>query len=339
MKRDSTVTIILCGIILGIITFSSNAKAGALNGLMLCESVIIPALLPMLILTNIIIKSRSARIIELLFGWATERILRLPRCATGAILFGLIGGYPAGCVLTNGLYDAGLIDERDARRIMSFNLTGGMAFIITAVGTIKLKSTRLGVVLFLSSILSSLMLALAYSIGKDKPERAYNSRSYLSFADAMVESVDATTHSILNMCAYIILFSAISSIVPIPAMISPLIEITNGIMPNEGGISLPMYAFYLSFGGVCIHFQLIGMLRNMGISYPYFLLNRLASGIISYAIMTAYLHLFPRSDEVFSNIAQKTPALSQVNTGLSIVMLIGCVVIIFDIESKKYKLI
>lgn len=338
MKRDSTITIALCTIIFGLITFSTNAKEGAMNGLRLCENVIIPALLPMLIITGIIIKSRSSSLLEAIFGWITEKILKLPRYTTSAIILGLIAGYPSGCVLTEHLYNNDKITSNDAKRIMSFNFSGGMAFIITAIGTMHLNSTRLGIILFLSCTASSIITALLYSIRHKAPTEKYITTDYLSFTDAMVESVDTTTHSILNMCAYIILFSSLIAIVPIPSALTPLLEITNGLMSDKS-ISLPMYAFFLSFGGICIHFQLIGMLKNMGIGYPFFLFNRLLGAILSYGIMQAYLHFFPQSDEVFSNIADKTTQLSQINTGLSIVMIIGCVVIIFDIENKKYKLI
>lgn len=338
MKRDGAITILLITMIIGLIAFSNNAKAGAINGLELCENVIIPALLPMLILTNIIIKSKSARVINNLFGTITKGIFKLPKCTTGAIILGLIAGYPSGCMLTNELYNEGQISSEDAKRIMSFNFSGGMAFIITAIGSIHLKSTRLGLMLFLSNLLSSIILALIHSIRHKSPKQEYANRIYLPFTDAMVESVESTVHSILNMCAYIILFSALIAIIPVPKQITALVEITNGIM-NDTATSLPLYAFFLSFGGICIHFQLIGMLRNMEIPYPFFLLNRIAGGVISYGIMKAYLYLFPQSNEVFSNIAEKTTQLTQMNAGLSIVMIIGCVVIIFDIENKKYKLI
>ncbi len=339
MKKDNTATIILLSLIIALTTFSEKAKAGASNGLGLCESIIIPSLLPMLIITSTIIKSRCARVIEQIFGKATERVLRLPSCATGAIIFGLIGGYPTGAILTQHLHENGKISDNDAKRIMSFNMCGGIAFIITAVGTIFLQSTKYGVVLFVSNILSSLIIAIATAIKKPMPSKSYTTPHYLPLTDAMVEAVEGSARAIINMSAYIVLFSAIASIFPIPPMLNPAIEITNGIICKDYNLPLEYISFFLSFGGLCIHFQLVGMLKKMNISYTYFLVTRLISALLSFAITKAYLFIFPQTDEVFSNLAQRTTAISQVNTGLSIVMLLGCVVIIFDIENKKYKLI
>lgn len=338
MKNYSISTILLSAIIIALTAFSTTAKAGASNGLNLCESIIIPSLLPILILTSIIIKSNCSLVFERLFGKITEKVFKLPKCTTGAILFGLIGGYPTGAILTQDLYDNGMISDDDAKRIMSFNMCGGIAFIITAVGTIHLKSTKLGVVLYLSNVLSSIIIALLTSIKKPAPKGKVSFSDKLSLSDAMIESVEGSARAIINMCVYIILFSAISSIVPIPSIFTPLIEITNGLI-SDNHIALEYISFFLCFGGLCIHFQLFGMLKRMNIGYIYFLVTRVIGSILSFGITKLYLLAFPQTDEVFSNIAEKTPVLTQASTGLSIVMILGCIVIIFDIENKKYKLI
>lgn len=340
MKKDSLITTALVGIIIALITFSQEAKQGATNGIALCENIIVPALLPILIITNIIIKSRCSQIIEMLFGKITECVLKLPRCSATAILFGLIAGYPSGAILTEHLYNKGKITQAQAKRIMRFNFCGGLAFIITAVGTIHLNNTKLGLIIYLCSFSSSIIIALTGAIkSKDKPQKASYTSPILSLTDAMVESVEATTKAIITMCAYIILFSTIMSIAPIPNTINPIIEITNGLFASNIKIPIGYYAFFLTFGGLCIHFQLIGSLKNMGIGYLDFLTHRLIAGLIAFALGCAYSHFFPQADSVFSNLSQSSPAITQANAGLSIVMLLGCVVIIFDVENKKYKLI
>lgn len=339
MKKDNITTIALASIIILLITFSTSAKGGASNGLNLCESIIIPSLLPILIITSMITKSNCSLVIDRLFGLITQQIFKLPRCATGAIIFGLIGGYPTGTILTYQLYENGLISDSDAKRIMSFNMCGGVAFIITAVGTISLKSTRLGVMLYLSNIAASLFIALLSAIKKPTPTTNTTNDARLPLADAMIESVDDSARAIINMSTYIILFSAIASIIPLPSALHPIIEITNGIIGRANPIPLPYISFFLCFGGLCIHFQLINLIRKMNIGYLYFLTTRLIASLLSLGITKIYLMIFPQADEVFSNIAQKTAHLTQVNTGLSFVMILGCVIIIFDVENKKYKLI
>ena len=64
--------------------------------------------------------------------------------------------------------------------------------------------------------------------------------------------------------AFIVLFAALSSTVKIPEPLLPIIEITNGVC--NGDFSLPLTAAFLSFGGICIHLQISGVLRKFKIS-------------------------------------------------------------------------
>lgn len=337
---DIIMTVILSCIIIVLITMSSDAKQGAKEGISLCENIIIPSLLPILILTNAIVKSRASNIFENIFGGLFKHIFKLPAASASAIIFGLISGFPAGAVLTSNLYNNNLINQKTAQRIMMFNFSGGIAFTITAVGTIYYKSTKIGIIIYIINIISNLLICIGSAILSKKVKyQQQKSPLRLGFSDALVEATNTTVKSIAVMCAYIILFSSITNIIKLPNLISPIFEITNGIFSNESIISLPLCAAFLSFGGFCIHFQLMGLLKEMNVNYLIFLVGRIISAMLSFVLAKLYLYFYPETANVFSNISSNTStALTQVNTGLSIIMVIGCAVVIFDIEGKKLKL-
>ena len=184
---------------------SSEAKSGAADGLGLCENIIIPSLLPILILVNIGVKSKTADVLKKIFGKLFEKVLKLPGCCAAAVIFGAIGGYPSGAILTEHLYKQGQIDSSTAARIMSFNFSGGIAFLITAVGTMRYNNTKIGVVFFAVSCISSLIICAASAFVNGKsPDNSSVMKNSLCFTDALVESVEAATKSIINMSAYII---------------------------------------------------------------------------------------------------------------------------------------
>lgn len=315
---------------------SADAKLGAKDGIALCENVVIPSLLPVLILTNIIIKTNCRKVFEKIFGIFTVKLFRLPRCATTAIIFGLIGGYPAGALLTNQLFDSHMIDEKQAVRMMRFNFCGGVAFIITAVGTVTMKSTAYGIVLYLINVIASVIIGILSALFFPKiDEECETASNTLPFSEAMVQAVEQTVKSLLIMSGYIILFSAISIIADLPQEITPILEITNGLCNTKKHFSLNMISAFLSFGGICIHLQLMGVLNNIKMKYWDFLLWRVISALLCFGLGYLYLKLFPQSISVFSNMGTSTPQLFQVNTGFSTVMILGCVVLIFDIEGRK----
>ena len=327
-------------LIICFIVFSVRAKAQALEGMKLCLNVIVPTLLPILILTNTIIKSSSRVFLETVFS-PLARLLRLPKCACCALILGLIGGYPTGAILSNELFNLHLIDNQTAKRLLRCSFCGGVAFIITAVGTIHLNSTKTGIIIYTINVLSSIIICVADGIihpntNKSTQECSIGSQS---FCNALINSIECSTKSVAVMCGCIVFFSAICGLVSIPPFAMPLIEITNGIFKFNGSISLPYLCFFLSFGGLCIHLQILNVIKSTGIGYIDFFVHRVVGGLISYFLGKGYILLFNPDTEVFSNISQITPRLNQINGSLSIILLASCIVIVVDLNNKKSKLI
>lgn len=78
MKKSIPQTVVLVFITVYMMIMSSEAKAGAADGLGLCENIIIPSLLPILILVNIGVKSKTADVLKKIFGKLFEKVLKLP---------------------------------------------------------------------------------------------------------------------------------------------------------------------------------------------------------------------------------------------------------------------
>lgn len=342
MKKalEAAQSIGIFALIICFIVFSVRAKAQALEGMKLCLNVIVPTLLPILILTNTIIKSSSRVFLETVFS-PLARLLRLPKCACCALILGLIGGYPTGAILTNGLFNLHLIDSATAKRLLRCSFCGGVAFIITAVGTIHLNSTKTGIIIYTVNVLSSIIICVADGIihpNTNKSTQEYSIGSQ-SFCNALINSIECSTKGVAVMCGCIVFFSAICGLVSIPPFAMPLIEITNGIFKFNGSISLPYLCFFLSFGGLCIHLQILNVIKSTGIGYIDFFVHRVVGGLISYFLGKGYILLFNPNTEVFRNISQITPRLNQINGSLSIILLASCIVIVVDLNNKKSKLI
>lgn len=327
-------------LIICFIVFSVRAKAQALEGMKLCLNVIVPTLLPILILTNTIIKSSSRLFLETVFS-PLARLLRLPKCACCALILGLIGGYPTGAILSNELFNLHLIDNQTAKRLLRCSFCGGVAFIITTVGTIHLNSTKTGIIIYTVNVLSSIIICVADGIIHRNTNEITQECSIgsQSFCNALINSIECSTKSVAVMCGCIVFFSAICGLVSIPPFAMPLIEITNGIFKFNGSISLPYLCFFLSFGGLCIHLQILNVIKSTGIGYIDFFVHRVVGGLISYFLGKGYILLFNPDTEVFSNISQITPRLNQINGSLSIILLASCIVIVVDLNNKKSKLI
>lgn len=315
------------------IIFSKNTRKGAYDGLTLAMNTVVPSLLPLLIIFLTFMKSSANNILIKLFGNFSRVFFNLPKAAFSAILFGLVGGYPTGALLSEELFEEGEIDEEQAKRLMCFNFCGGCGFIITAVGTVTFNSTRLGVMLFLSNAFSSILIGFVLSFKEKRLEKSeYSLFSFTSLGDALTLATPKAAQSVIVITAYIVLFSALSSTVKIPEPLLPIIEITNGVC--NGDFSLPLTAAFLSFGGICIHLQISGVLIKFKMSYFEFLLFRLISSVLSYFVMKLLLYFFPVDLSVFANAS--TPVrLSSVNVTLSVLLVAGCFVSVLDLNSRR----
>lgn len=337
IKKESLQILLLtcCAVLL--IAFSDKAKSGALHGFDMAGNIVAPSLLPLLIIFNLIMKSEAGNAVQKLFAPVTEKILRLPRAAGGAVIFGLIGGYPTGALFTESLYINNDIDKETAKRLLRFNINGGAAFIITGIGCAVLKNEKSGLILFASTTLSALLIAFLSSFCYSKIKGSCSYYSSVSFGDALNKSTELSVRAVLNISAYIILFSSFFNILYIPEFLSPVIEITGGLVDYFRLFSLPQIAAFLSFAGLCIHFQLFSIIKRIGMRYSDFFLWRIIHAAVSYAVCLILLKIIPADAAVFSNSAESVAVPFSVNLTLSVLMIIGCAVIVLDIESKKRK--
>lgn len=336
MKRNNNALLIILMSIAGlIIVFSKEAAQGAKNGLVLAQNTIIPSLLPLLIIFFLIMKTGAKDSLARLLGFICPYVFNLPQVTLPAVFFGLIGGYPTGALMTKELFDAGEIDNEQAKRMLRFNFCGGCGFIITAVGLSTLKSQKIGIILLLSNVFACIILGVFLSFSQKRTySKFYSFTQIKNFGDCLIDSVNAGLKSVLNITAFIVLFSAVSNIIKIPKEITPIIEITSGICA-QNNIPIAQICAYLSFGGICIHLQLLGIIKQINMKYIDFLTFRIISSFLSYVISKIMFYFFPVDKSVFSNNAPTIAEFSSVNILLSILLILGCFIIVLDIHSKK----
>lgn len=334
-KKDIFLLFILLSLALVMIVFSDDMREGAYQGFVLAENTIIPSLLPLLIIFMLIMKTGARDILARLLGLGSVYMFNLPMITFPAILLGLIGGYPTGALLTQELYSNGDIDKNQAAAMLRFNFCGGCGFIITALGSAKLMSIKAGTILFIANITANIIIGLLCSIGKKRIKKEFYSFNECSdFGTALISSVESAIKSVLNITAFIILFSSINSILKLPDFLLPLLEITNGICGGSN-FSLSELSAYLAFGGLCIHMQLLPVILKCKMKYYDFLVSRIISALLSYCITKLILIVFPIENQVFSNTSDNVAVFSSVNLALSVLLIAGCFVLVLDVNSKK----
>lgn len=334
-KKDIFLLFILSGMAIVMIFFSSDMREGAYRGLALAENTIIPSLLPLLIIFLIIMKTGARDVLAKMLGFMSVYLFNLPMVTFPAILMGLIGGYPTGALLTQELYKSNDIDKEQTKTMLRFNFCGGCGFIITALGSARLMSIKAGLILFASNAFAEIIIGALCSLGRKRIKREFFSfNENKSFSEALINATEDAVKAVLNITAFVILFSAVNNILKIPEYLLPLFEITTGVC-GENSFSLPELSAYLAFGGFCIHMQLLPIILKCGMKYGDFLLSRTVSALLSYCITKLILIAMPIENQVFSNTSGSVGAFSSVNLALSALLIAGCFVLVLDINSRK----
>ena len=112
------------------------------------------------------------------------------------------------------------------------------------------------------------------------------------------------------MCGFVIIFivsNNLLKLLPIHTeLISIILEITSGVINCNHILSIESVAFFIGFGGICVHFQIFGIIKDIHINKVFFFLMRVLQGLISYVVMFILLKVFPISAETFESINKET---------------------------------
>lgn len=340
--------------------FSDVAIASMKEGMSVCLKVVVPALFPFMVLSDMLVVSGGARMLGKIAAKPLSFVLDVSGESATAMLLGLLCGFPIGSVSALSLYSRGRISRGELERLLCFCNLPSSAFLIGAVGEGILGSAGLGVMLYCSHIISALTVGIAarwIMSGRGEDRRARlecvtERRSYeglsVSFTGAITRSADA----IIGVCSFVIFFSAIlgvighiSSMLCLPpfarAMIGGFFEMTGGValaaeLPPP--VSLAAVAAVTGWSGLSVHFQLIGLCKEQRVSLRPYFLGKAASAIICPCVFTLLVRL--AGDRILSDTAYLPSFLSlgysRPLTVLSLVLFVcGAVMLCFEVVKKK----
>lgn len=277
---------------------------GVRRGLTLCGTAVIPSLLPFLVLCTFFVRSGLCALAGEKLEKLTRRLLRLPGAAAGAVLLGLAGGYPVGVRMTAQLLDAGSVTRSQAQRMCLFCVAAGPAFVTGTVGAAMLGSRAAGWLLFGALTCANLTIGILLRFTDEEPSVLAPRVVKQPFARSFCESVADAGGSMLPLCAWVLLFSGICAVLERtpPGMSTPLIcvlEVTNGCrMAAENGLSLPVLAAILGFGGLSVHCQILSDVTACGVRLSRFWAFRVVCGALAAVYCAGLLRLFPQAQTV-----------------------------------------
>lgn len=345
----------------GILLLPASAAGGAGTGLSFCANILIPSLFPFMVLSSFVVKSGLSSRLSVLLNPVTRRLFRLPGCTGATIVIGLVGGYPTGARGIQSLIDQKEITPKQGERMLSFCVGAGPAFVISVVGAGLLGSPTAGVILFASQAVTAILIGVFTGVLSGETIHGSSKRPLekktLNIANALVESTSDSTRGMLNMCAFVVLFSAVLTIMKdsgvssavtqcllslgVPrsiadSVLSVLLEVTGGCtQAAKSGASPAFLSFALGWAGICVHFQISASLGGLRFSRIKFTLFRLLHGILSALLAGISFHFFPETAEVFSTVSHPIQPMMAADLTGSLMLLAVCAMFLLTLSAKN----
>lgn len=133
--------------VISIILFPDKAFHASLGGLNIWWKFVFPALLPFLILTELMIGFGAAHGLGVLFQPLMRLLFGVPGAGGLAIAMSLTAGLPVGAKVTADLRKRQLVERREGERLLAVSHLCSPVFIVTVIGVGFLRNGGLGFVI------------------------------------------------------------------------------------------------------------------------------------------------------------------------------------------------
>lgn len=275
-------------------------------GITLCKSVIVPSVFPYMVIADLIVGFVDFRQFRLL-SFTFERIFAQKREDLSAFVLGILCGFPLGVIRACELYKSGVISKCEAERLIGFSNNAGLSFVVSGIGLGLLGDIRLGVILYLTCILSAILVGVLFAKrnGENKADergtRAYEGVKRYS----LTESIKRAGLNTVGVCSFIIIFSALCGLVrslSLPSYLYltlvSLLEvgsatsiISKAVYLDEP-IKLAFLAFATAWSGISVHLQAKSHLNELGISQRLYIVMKLLEGILCAILFPLAVYIF-----------------------------------------------
>lgn len=263
----------LCMFLMGLLTHSALSKEYAMQALQVWYHGVVPALLPFMILSGIIIRTGMAEKLSGFLNFVLEGLFHASKMAGYVIFMGFLCGFPMGARIIAECRERGMITKKEGKWLLAFcnNLSPAyfLGFVVPLLG---LKKSFLGIAGFYAiPFLYGLFLRMTIyrDLGQEKKASGEKGPSSASFSDALIQAVQSAMDGILSLGGIMIFFSLFNLIPHLilkcsMPILGPLFEVTTGLANLKG--EAPVYCLAaLCFGGLSCIAQTASCLRNVDV--------------------------------------------------------------------------
>ena len=257
---------------------------------------IIPSIFPIYIIVDLLINYNVLNIISNLFKPIMKYIFKMKKETSIIFILSILSGFPSSSKYINTFLDNKIINIYEANKLLLFTHFSNPLFIINSIGNNFIHSKKISFIILGSHYLTNIIIGFINRnsyINLNNNNKAIETKKN-SFITILTNSIYNTIKILFLLYGIITIFMIITTLINANINIIPIInsiicgilEITNGIYyVSNLNISIiykaTIITFFLSFGGLCIHMQILSILSNYKINYLNYLKIRIIHALVS----------------------------------------------------------
>lgn len=263
-----------------------------------------PNIFVFFIITDILNNYNFSYYLEKILGNIFSKIYKLPKNASYIIFMSLFSGFPSNSKLIKEGLDNKKINTFDATKLLTMTHFSNPLFIIYSVGINFFHDKKIGIIIFISHFITNFIIGFLfrniYKINENNYQNTFINPK--SFMETIKTSINNTFMISFNILGIIIFFSILTTIINNYLDLNPFSNtILNGILEITNGLKLlsnlsldkikaaTLATFFISFGGLSIHMQIMSILSKYKLNYLIYFISRIMhagiSSIISLIIL------------------------------------------------------
>ncbi len=164
-KNKAKIIMLALGAVLvtvGVVFYSEQSFRAAYKGLLIWWEIVLPALLPFFILTEILFGLGVVHFIGTFLEPLMRPLFRIPGVGAFAFAMGLASGYPIGAKITGDLRAKNLCTKKEGERLLALCNTADPLFMIGAVSIGMFKIPAISGILCICHYMAAIMVGLVF---------------------------------------------------------------------------------------------------------------------------------------------------------------------------------
>lgn len=266
---------------------------------------IFPSLFPFFVIGNILICLGFPQLIGELLKNVMYKLFKINGTGSFVIILSILSGFPSSAKYTKELLLNGEINDEEATKLLTFTHFSNPLFILGTLSIMFLNNKEIGLSILVSHYIGNLFIGLLfrnYYVSKKDTKKVSiknailkmnSSKSDKSFGEILSNSIISSINTLLLILGTVTIFLVLTTLINnnlditiyYKTFINGIFEMTQGLK-YLSILKIPLYkqaliaVFFLSFGGLSVHMQVLSIISDTKIKYfPYFISRILHASI------------------------------------------------------------